>query len=98
MSGIFVVAFLVNCGHSLLLCEEIDTRDLAFRDMGECRAQLGGIVADQQRRKGASRVVMGKCRYLLVDPPREPVIARGEAPRFSRYAAVPTDDAESRAE
>jgi len=52
MSGILVVAFLVHCGQSLLLCEEIDTRELAFRDMGVCREELGGLVAEQQRRRG----------------------------------------------
>ena len=79
MSGILVVAFLVHCGRSLLLCEEVDTRALAFRDMGVCREELGGIVAEQQRKRGAARVVMGKCRYLLVEPPRAPEIARGRA-------------------
>jgi hypothetical protein len=33
MPGILFVAFLVHCGHSLLLYEGIDTRDLAFRDL-----------------------------------------------------------------
>ena len=89
MSGILVVAFLVHCGQSLLLCEEIDTRDLAFRDMGVCREELGGLVAEQQRKSGAARVVMGKCRYLLVEPPRQPEVARMDEPRrFASYAAA----------
>jgi len=89
MSGILVVAFLVHCGRSLLLCEEIDTRALAFRDMGVCREELGGIVAEQQRKRGAARVVMGKCRYLLVEPPPAPEVARvGEPRRFASYAAA----------
>lgn len=87
MSGILVVAFLVHCGQSLLLCDEIDTRELAFRDMGVCREELGGLVAEQQRQRGAARVVMGKCRYLLVEPPRAPEVARADEPRrFSSYA------------
>lgn len=49
MSGILVVAFLVHCGRSLLLCEEIDTRDLAFRDMG-C---VGKSSADSSRSSSA---------------------------------------------
>jgi hypothetical protein len=100
MTGILVVAFLVHCGQSLLLCEDIDTRDLAFADMGECREQLGGLVAEEQQRKGAARVVMGKCRYLLVDPPRETAVARAGAPRrFSSYAAaVAADGGESHAD
>ena len=55
MSGILVVAFLVHCGRSLLLCEEIDTRALAFRDMGVCREKLGGLVAAQQQKRGGRR-------------------------------------------
>ena len=90
MSGILVVAFLVHCGRSLLLCEAIDTRDLAFRGMGECREELGGLVAAQQQSRGAARVVMGKCRYLLVEPPRPPDVARvGEPRRLAGYAAAP---------
>ena len=84
-----MVAFLVHCGQSLLLCEEIETRDLAFRDMGVCREKLGGLVAEQQRKRAAARVVMGKCRYLLVEPPRLPEVARTDEPRrFASYAAA----------
>jgi hypothetical protein len=81
MSGISIVAFLVHCGQSLLLCQEVDTRDLAFRDMGACREQLSGIIAAEQHRAGDARVVMGKCRYLLVEPPRTQRVARLPKPR-----------------
>ena len=94
MSGIFVVAFLVRCGQSLLLCEEIDTRELRFRDMAACRAQLGDLIAGQWQSAGAARVVMGKCRYLLVDPPHRPAVARVRPPRRlpSDAAALAAND------
>ena len=97
MSGIFVVAFLVNCGQSLLLCEEVDTRDLAFRDMAACQAQIGTLVADQRQKQGAARVIMGKCRYLLIDPPRTLEVA-GEQPRVAHAAALAAHGGTNRAE
>ena len=100
MSGISTVAFLVHCSQSLLLCQEIDTRDLAFHDMGACREQLSGIVAAEQHRAGEARVVMGKCRYLLVEPPPTQEVARLPKPRHvpGYAAALAADDHAQRTE
>lgn len=87
MSGISIVAFRVNCSQSLLLCQDIDTRQMAFRDMGACRAQLSRIIEDQQRHTGGAGVVMGKCRYLLADPPRDRQIVRLRKGRRAASAA-----------
>lgn len=76
MSGILVVAFLIQCSQSLLLCEEIDTLNLSFRDMGACREQLSEILATEQGEVAGDLVVMGRCRYLLVESARSRAIAK----------------------
>ena len=89
MSGIFVVAFLVHCGPDLLLCDTIDTRALRFRDMGACQARIDDLIVEQRRSAGAPGVVMGKCRYLLVDPPRAAKVARAPEPGRAPSQALP---------
>lgn len=76
MSGIPIVVFLVHCNQSLLLCNDIDTRHLAFADIAVCRAALTRIVEDYQRRLGDRPVVMGKCQYRLLEPAPDRAIAK----------------------
>lgn len=68
MSGIKVVAYLVSCTQSLLLCDDISTEHLRFTDAGECRTRLPAIIHDEQERVGPNLVVMGRCRYVVDDP------------------------------
>ncbi len=62
MSDIRVLIFLVRCSKSLLLCEDIDTAKLLFKDMAECTQQLAPLITLAQS-VAKDEVVMGRCRY-----------------------------------
>lgn len=64
MSQPMVVAFLVRCTESLLICEDIPTEHLKFRDIPDCRRQLPVLIETAQARL-FGQVVMGRCHYLL---------------------------------
>jgi hypothetical protein len=70
MSDILVVALVVSCGHQMLVCEDLDTNSLSFKHMEQCRTGLEQLVSDYQQRAEPTRKVMGRCHYLLVEPPR----------------------------
>lgn len=65
MSDILVVAFVVSCGHQLLNCEEIVTRNHEFSDISECRARIVELILEEQQLNEATRKIMGHCHYLL---------------------------------
>ena len=64
MSGTYVVAFVVRCSQSLLLCDDLPTEHLRFTDMAACSAQLPILLAEVQE-AFPGQVAMGRCRYLL---------------------------------
>jgi len=68
MPSIFVVAFVVSCNQQLLLCHDIDTRRPVFDDMAGCQCELSQIVSRYQKHASVTRMVFGKCRYMLVEP------------------------------
>lgn len=65
MSGIHVAVFLVRCGQNLLICDDLYTEDLHFVSMEHCRSELPHLVEEADT---PASVVMGKCRYLLIEP------------------------------
>lgn len=65
MSGIHVAVFLVRCAQNLLICDDLYTEDLHFASMDQCRSELPQLIEEEDRPRS---VVMGKCRYLLVEP------------------------------
>ena len=67
MDAILVVAFLVRCGQNLLICDDLYTEDLRFASMEHCRHELPLLIDEADT---AASVVMGKCRYLLIEPDR----------------------------
>ena len=63
MSGIPVAVFLVRCAQNLLICDDLYTENLHFASMEHCRNELPHLVEEADTSRS---VVMGKCRYLLV--------------------------------
>jgi hypothetical protein len=70
MSDLRVVAFLVRCTQSLLVCENIDTDAFTFDDMAECQSRLPALIervrVEDEVNEG--QLIMGRCRYLLLKP------------------------------
>jgi hypothetical protein len=75
MDGVQIFAFLVRCSANLLICQEVDTESLRFHDIEDCRTRLPAIVHTIGERTERTRVVMGKCRFVLKKRP-EPVSRR----------------------
>ena len=65
MHAIKVVAAVVQCTRSLLLCEDVGSEALHFADIEACTTRLPAIIADTQRAAGPERLVMGRCRFRL---------------------------------
>jgi hypothetical protein len=72
MEGIKVVAVLVKCTQSLLLCEDIDTSTQRFTDIEHCTQLLPQLMAGAREEVGPRWVVMGKCKFQLNDNRRAP--------------------------
>jgi hypothetical protein len=75
MDGVQIVAFIVRCSADLLICHDVDTESLRFHDIEDCRTRLPAIVRTIGERTGPTRVVMGKCRFVLKKR-QEPVSRR----------------------
>jgi hypothetical protein len=65
MDGVQIFAFIVRCSADLLICQDVYTESLKFRDIEDCRTRLPAIVRTIDERAGRTRVVMGKCRFVL---------------------------------
>lgn len=70
MPGVKIVAVLVRCAESLLLCETVDIERLRFSDIENCTERLPALIREvQAAAEVTSRaVVMGRCRWLLEEP------------------------------
>jgi hypothetical protein len=64
MSGIRVVIHLVRCTQSLLICDDLKTDHLRFRDAAHCQAQLPILIEAARRQGPPTSVVMGRCRFM----------------------------------
>lgn len=71
MSGIFVLMQLVRCSHSLLICEDIDTAHLRFRDAADCNHMLPAMIAQHTNLESEYPVVMGRCRFIAIQPKKD---------------------------
>ena len=65
MNGIKIGLHLVRCGQSLLICDDIDTAALHFRDMADCEGRRPAII-EHFARTAPVQFVIGRCRFLLV--------------------------------
>lgn len=74
MSGLHVVAFMVRCAQNLLICDDLYTGHLQFASVEQCRSELPQLIEEADTPQS---VVMGKCRYLLVEPERYPARETG---------------------
>jgi hypothetical protein len=74
MEGIKIVAVLVKCTQSLLICEDIDTSAVRFADIEHCTQGLPQLIAAARQEAGTSWVVMGKCRFRLDTDPETPFL------------------------
>jgi hypothetical protein len=72
MEGIKIVAVLVKCTQSLLLCEDIDTSTQRFADIEHCTQRLPQLMDGVREEVGPTWVVMGKCKFQLNDNRRTP--------------------------
>lgn len=70
MDAIRVVVFLVSCAENLLYCDDISNAHLHFSDMEDCHSNLSEIIRQAETLAPDRAVVMGKCRYILMDPKR----------------------------
>lgn len=69
MPGVKIVAVLVRCAETLLLCDNIDSERLRFSDIEDCTARLPALIREAQAAAEDTRtVVMGRCRWLLEEP------------------------------
>ena len=76
MSAVRIVVHLVRCTQSLLLCDDINTDHLRFRDAAECSAALPALIAAYEKQDLRHPVVMGRCRFMPpAAPDRTPVQA-----------------------
>jgi len=64
MTGIRIVIHLVRCTQSLLICEDLNTDHLRFRDAAHCEAQLPILIEAATRQGPPSSIVMGRCRFM----------------------------------
>ena len=78
VSGILVVVFLVSCSESLLVCKELATEHMTFADIEDCNAQLPRLLR-ASRAQEKDRVVMGRCRYVLVETAKSPTLISSQA-------------------
>jgi len=72
MSGIRVVIHLVRCTQSLLICDDINTDHIRFRDAAHCESQLPALIEIATRQGPPKSVVMGRCRFVLEQPAPPP--------------------------
>lgn len=98
MSQPKIVAFLVRCTESLLICEDIPTDHLRFRDMPDCTQQLPSLI-DRMQSRLFGQVVMGRCHYLLgksVPNEQSPALSLDGSATSRRSSGAPDPKADRR--